>query len=69
LSKHCGNSKSVTLCNPNFGGEVLGYPQEGLSNIESESHCTVGSDHNTEYTEAEWQNQEVYPTSGFTQTF
>jgi hypothetical protein len=39
-------SKSITHCNPNFA-EDLGYLQEGVSNTESKSECTTGSDHNT----------------------
>jgi hypothetical protein len=37
----CVNLKSVTRCNPSFGEEVLGYLQEGLSNVKSDSECTV----------------------------
>jgi hypothetical protein len=36
----------VTLCNPNSGEEVPGYLHEGLNNVESESVCAIGSDHN-----------------------
>jgi len=53
LSIPWSNFKSTKPCNPNFG-EVLRYLQEGLSNTESKSECAVGSDHNTEYGEAEW---------------
>jgi hypothetical protein len=52
LSIPCCKSKSITSCNSNFG-EVLGYRQEGLSNVESESECTFGSDHIMECADAE----------------
>jgi hypothetical protein len=42
-----GSFKFVKPCNPSFG-EVLGYLQEGVNNVESERECAVGHDHNTE---------------------
>lgn len=65
-SKLCRISKSFTPCNPNFWG-VLGYVQESLSNVESESECAIGCGHNTECVAAERQNQEVYPMQVVTQ--
>jgi hypothetical protein len=47
-----GELRSVTLHDPNFG-EVLGYLQKGLSDVDSESECTIESGHNTESAEAE----------------
>jgi hypothetical protein len=35
--------------------------------FKSESKCTIGSDHNRECGEPEWQNQEVYPLQIFSQ--
>jgi hypothetical protein len=55
----CGILKSVALGNPSLG-EVVGYLQEGLNNVESESDCAIGSDHNTDCVAAEQQNEEVY---------
>jgi hypothetical protein len=46
----CGNYKSIT--HPSFGEVVLGFLQEGLSNIESEGKHTLGNDHSTEYADA-----------------
>jgi hypothetical protein len=46
-----GTLKWVMPCDPNFR-EVLGYLQVDLSDIESESKCTVESDHNTDCAEA-----------------
>jgi hypothetical protein len=53
VRKHAETSKWGTPHDPSFGGEVLGYLLEGLSDVESESECTVESDHNTECAEAE----------------
>jgi hypothetical protein len=59
--------KSVAPGNPSFG-EVVGYMQEGVSKVESESDCAIGSDHNTDCVAAEQQNQEVYQFQIFTAT-
>jgi hypothetical protein len=37
MSKRAGTFKWVTPCDSSFGEEVLGYLQEGLSDVESES--------------------------------
>jgi hypothetical protein len=37
MSNHAGTSKWDTLHDPNFEEEVLGYLQEDLSDVESES--------------------------------
>jgi hypothetical protein len=50
-------SMFVTPCNRNFGEEVLGYLQEGLTNTESENKCATGSD-NTGCAVEEQQNHE-----------
>jgi hypothetical protein len=55
----CRSSKSVTPYSPSFGDKVLCYLQEDLNNVESESECAFGSDHNTEYAEAEGHNQKI----------
>jgi hypothetical protein len=55
----CWISKSITNYNDNFGEAVLRYLR-GLSNVESESECSVVIDHNTECVVAERKNQEVY---------
>jgi hypothetical protein len=53
MRKCAGTSKWVTPHDVSFGEEVLGYLQERLSDVESESECTIESDHNTECAEAE----------------
>jgi hypothetical protein len=53
MSKHAGTSMWITTHDPNFGEEMVGYLQEGMSDAESESECTIKSDYNTECTEAE----------------
>lgn len=40
-SNHARTSKWVAPSVSNFGEEVLGYLQEGLSGIDSECDCTV----------------------------
>jgi hypothetical protein len=39
MNKHVGTSQWVTSCYPN-SGNVLGYLQDGLNDIESESECS-----------------------------
>jgi hypothetical protein len=41
VSKRAAASKQVTPCDSNFEEEVLGYLQEGLSGVESESDCAI----------------------------
>jgi hypothetical protein len=37
----CRISKSITPCDHSFGEQLLGYLQEGLSNVENESECEI----------------------------
>jgi hypothetical protein len=53
--------KSVAPWNLSCGEVVLGYMQEGVTNVESESECAIESDHNMECVAARRWNQEVYP--------
>jgi hypothetical protein len=48
---------------------VLGYRQEGLSNVDSESECTFGSDHIMECADAEVTKPRSFLMQVFTQTF
>jgi hypothetical protein len=44
MSKRAVTLNWVRAHDPNFGEEVLGYLQEGFSDDESESECTIESD-------------------------
>lgn len=48
------------LLDSSFREEVLGY-LDGLSNVESEGECTLGSNYNTKYADKESINKELYP--------
>jgi hypothetical protein len=61
-----GDLKSVAHCDTSFWEDVCGALQEALCNAESERGCAIGSDHNTEKGDAEWQNQEAYCLQVFT---